>query len=219
MSREAFLRAPMLAELGIDHGFGMRGSFEAAPGRLARVRQNHGVRLVEAKGEGESGPADALFSTAPGLAVGVITADCVPVLLAASHPRPIVAAVHAGWRGSALEIAQCVVKRLEETQGVCPDAWWAAIGPHIGPCCYEVDAPVRHAIRDESVFVRTERPEHWMLDLGALNRAQLLRCGVLPERITRVGGCTFCHPGDFASYRRDRESGRMLHYLRVPDTV
>lgn len=217
MSSGPFLRAPNLDGLGIDHGFGMRGSFEAAPARLARAQQIHGVRVLEVQAEGERDEADAVFSTAPGLAVGVITADCVPVLLAARRPRPIVAAVHAGWRGSALEISKTVVEHLQEAEGVRPGDWVAAIGPHIGPCCYEVDEPVRRAIRDDSVFAGAERRDHWMLDLGALNQAQLVRSGVLQQEIARVGGCTFCQPESFESYRRDRGSGRLLHYLRVPD--
>ncbi|NRA03441.1 MAG: peptidoglycan editing factor PgeF [Myxococcales bacterium] len=219
MSSGPFLRAPILSELGIDHGFGTRGSFEAAPARLARAQQVHGVRILEVQAEGQSDEADALFAISPGLAVGVVTADCVPVLLAARRPRPIVVAVHAGWRGSAREIAKSVVEHLQEAQGVWPGEWLAVIGPHIGPCCYEVDAPVRRAIRDEAVFARGERRDHWMLDLGALNQAQLVRAGIPEEQIARVGGCTFCQPENFASYRRDRGSGRMLHYLRVPNSA
>ena len=115
-----FLRAPILSELGIDHGFGTRGSFEAAPARLARAQQVHGVRILEVQAEGQSDEADALFAISPGLAVGVVTADCVPVLLASRRPRPIVVAVHAGWRGSAREIAKSVVEHLQEAQGVWP---------------------------------------------------------------------------------------------------
>ena len=216
MNPETFLRAPILAELGIDHGFGMRGSAEAAPARLARAKQDHGARGLEARGEGEGEEADAIFTDSPGRAVGVVTADCVPVLLAA-RGASIVAAVHAGWRGSALEIAKKVVEHLHRARALLPSEWVAVIGPHIGPCCYEVDLPVRRAISDDSVFERAERRDHWMLDLGALNQAQLVRAGVPEPQIQRVGGCTFCEPENFASYRRDRTSGRMLHYLRAPN--
>ena len=90
----------------------------------------------------------------------------------------------------------------------------AAIGPHIGPCCYEVDDPVRERIPDDAVFAPASRPGHYMLDLFELNRRQLVRAGV--TRIERVGGCTCCEPERYASYRRSGSGQRMLHWVRMP---
>ncbi len=214
MTDRPFLRAPGLEALGIEHGFGMLGSAEAAPRGVALARQVHGVALVRAPFAGRP-EADAVWSAAPGVGVGVVTADCVPILIAEAERR-FVCAIHAGWRGTAARIAARSVRALAQATRSPPSAWVAAIGPHIGPCCYEVDEPVLAAIPERSVF-RPARPGHAMLDLFALNRLQLVGAGVPARCIERVGGCTACDSTRYASYRRDRASGRMLHFARVPD--
>jgi hypothetical protein len=213
MTAGPFLRAAGFEALGIEHGFGTLGSAEAAPADVALARQVHGVALARAPFAPRP-DADAVWSAAPGAAVGVVTADCVPILIADAERR-FVCAVHAGWRGSAARIATRTVRALAQRTGSPPSAWVAAIGPHIGPCCYEVDEPVLAAIPERSVF-RPVRAGHAMLDLFALNRLQLVGAGVPARRIERVGGCTACDSTRYASYRRDKESGRMLHFARVP---
>ena len=213
MSGTPFLRARGLDALGIEHGFGMLGSSEAAPPDVALARQVHGVALAQAPFERRP-EADAVWSAAPGAAVGVVTADCVPILIADAERR-FVCAIHAGWRGTAARIAARTVRALVKATGTAPGALLAAIGPHIGPCCYEVDAPVLGAIPERSVF-RPVRPGHALLDLFALNRLQLVGAGVPALRIERVGGCTACDSTRYASYRRDKVAGRMLHFARVP---
>jgi purine-nucleoside/S-methyl-5'-thioadenosine phosphorylase / adenosine deaminase len=213
VSGSPFLRAPGFDAAGIDHGFGMRGSAEAAPRDVALAKQVHGVTLVRAPFAGRP-EADALWSEMPGTAVGVVTADCVPILIAHRDGR-FVAAVHAGWRGSAARIGALTVRALVRETGVPPSELIAAIGPHIGPCCYEVDEPVLAAIPERSVF-RPARPGHAMLDLFALNRLQLVGAGVPAHAIERVGGCTACDSERYWSYRRDKVAGRLLHFARVP---
>lgn len=212
--REApFLRAAGFEALGIEHGFGLLGSAEAAPPDVALARQVHGVELARAPFKRRP-EADAVWSVAPGAAVGVVTADCVPILVADAERR-FVCAIHAGWRGTAARIAALTVRALAQATRSPPSAFVAAIGPHIGPCCYEVDEPVLAAIPERSVF-RPARPGHAMLDLFALNRLQLVGAGVPALRIERVGGCTACDSTRYASYRRDKGGGRMLHFARVP---
>jgi len=213
MSDSPFLRGKLLAELGIEHGFGMLGSAEAAPPDVALARQVHGQALVRAPFAARP-DADAVWSDTPGAAVGIVTADCVPILVADTEGR-FVCAIHAGWRGSAARIAAHTVRALARLTGVPPGRLAAAIGPHIGPCCYEVDEPVLAAIPERSVF-RPVRPGHAMLDLFALNRLQLVGAGVPAGRIERVGGCTSCDPSRYASYRRDRKAGRLLHFVCRP---
>ncbi|HTO09073.1 MAG TPA: polyphenol oxidase family protein [Myxococcota bacterium] len=212
MSESPFLRAPGLAALGVEHGFGMRGSAEAAPSGLALAKQVHGVTLVRAPFTGRP-EADAVWSAEPGAAVGVVTADCVPILLACRDGRAV-CAVHAGWRGTAARIAALAVRAFARATGAPARELVAAIGPHIGPCCYEVDAPVLAAIPERSVF-RAARPGHAMLDLFAANRAQLVGAGVPARAIERVGGCTACDSLRYVSYRRDKQSGRLVHWARV----
>lgn len=214
MSGPVFHRSPRLDALGVDHGLGTRRSEDASLAPLSLARQIHGRDLVRAPA-GTGARADALWTSQPGLAVGVRTADCVPILLV-DERRRAVAVIHAGWRGSARGITRHVVSMLDSDPGIDPRSWLVVIGPCIGPCCYEVDGPVRDAIAEAAVFAPSDRAERYRLDLERLNRLQLERAGVRPERIERVGGCTACMPNVYASYRRDGTAGRMLHYVRMP---
>jgi YfiH family protein len=211
MSGAAAERSAALSELGIDHGFAL--SPQDLPG-LWRAQQVHGAALVEAPGIAPGTRADALFSTQPGCAVGIHTADCVPLLLVRRDGRAV-AAVHAGWRGSAARIALRCVQQLCERLGGAPRDWLAAIGPHIGPCCYEVDEPVRAAIEQPDAFAPAAREGHFMLDLERVARAQLAQAGLAAHDVSRVGGCTRCDPRHYPSHRRDGSGERMLHYVRV----
>lgn len=212
----AFHSSDALTRLGIEHGLGRYGSDVAAPFDLCRARQVHGDALVEFPGAGSSARADAVLTRTSGVAVGIQTADCVPILLT-DERRSFVAAIHAGWRGSSLEIARKTIETLCETFSVNPAALTAVIGPHAGPCCYEVDVPVRQAFDDRADgYFKPHRPGHFMLDLFALNRAQLVSAGVPGARISRVGGCSICDPQGYPSQRRDRDSGRMVHFIRLP---
>jgi YfiH family protein len=215
MTTPDFLHCAALSELGVEHGLGTRASGDAVVPGLTLVTQVHGTRLVSAPLTRPAEEADALYTTEPGVAVGVRTADCVPILLADSRGRAV-AAIHAGWRGSAARIAERTLTGLRSALGVEPTAWIAVVGPHIGPCCYEVDEPVRAAVAEPEVFAASDRPGHYDLDLFELNRRQLLRGGVVAERIHRVGACTSCQPELYQSYRRDGTGGRMLHYVRMP---
>lgn len=215
MSASDFLRSSLLDALGVEHGFGTRHSVERTPDDVHLARQVHGVALARAPLASRRGvEADALWTDRPATAVGVVTADCVPILIADASGG-VVCAVHAGWRGSAARIAALAVRALVGATGCKPGDLSAAIGPHIGPCCYEVDEPVLRAIPSLSVFRPAARPEHALLDLFALNRLQLVGAGVPARRIERVGGCTHCEPDLYASYRRERGSGRMIHFVRA----
>lgn len=214
MTRSVFLRCPRLLSAGFEHGFGTRHSRDRTIRSLATARQVHGTRVVQGALDGASREADALWTGQPGLAVGIYTADCVPILLM-DRRGGTVAAVHAGWRGSAAGIAAIAVETLRSEAGVQPADIWAVIGPHIGACCYEVDEPVVSALSDRTVLGPASRAGHFMLDLFELNRRQLLRAGISSESVLRVPGCTHCNPL-FDSYRRDGTGGRMRHYVRCP---
>jgi YfiH family protein len=152
---------------------------EVGAQRLAQGRQVHGTRVVvDAEGVED---ADGQVTTAPGVAAIVLVADCLPVALAGPER---VAMVHAGWRGLAAGVLEGGV---EATGAVA-----AAIGPGIGPCCYEVGDDVR------AVFGTSERT----LDLKAIARARLEDAGV--REIHDCGLCTSCDAERFFSHRRDR---------------
>jgi YfiH family protein len=144
--------------------------------------------------------------------LGVLTADCVPILIADSGGRAV-AAIHAGWRGTAARIAETAAVRLTEKFQIEPKALMAFIGPRIGRCCYEIGEDVASEIPDRSSILR--RPE-WPkphLDLGAANRQQLLNAGIPEEQIETSSLCTKCREDLFHSYRRDGK--RMGHMLSV----
>jgi hypothetical protein len=178
---------------------------------IVRATQVHGnaVAVVEERPEpGETvdaGQCDALATRLPGVGLVVQTADCVPVLLAASDA---VGAVHAGWRGTTANVAVTAVEALFAiTQD--PGSVRAWLGPSIGACCYEVGAEV--ASRFASEFARSSSDGRFRLDLPALVRSQLEEAGIPRECITPHASCTMCGGERFASYRRDREkAGRMI---------
>jgi YfiH family protein len=212
------LRHPLLAERGIDHGFGVRGT--VPPADLRCARQVHGARIArEHECSGPTLPeADGIASTSSGIFVAVSTADCVPILMATSCGTTV-AAVHAGWRGLAAGVVTAAVSAVRELARR-PSPLVAAIGPHIGPCCYEVDGPVVDALRGRFAHAlegvsRPTRPGHVALDLAALVRDALVGAGLAPDAIGVLpNACTHCDPERFHSYRRDRlAAGRLVHFI------
>jgi YfiH family protein len=162
--------------------------------------------------------ADAVICLEAGVPIGVVTADCVPVLIA-SERGDAVAAVHAGWRGLAAGIVAQSVDALRRSG--CAARLVAAIGPHIGACCYEVDAPVLDALRERfgapalEATARAAGAGHAMLDLGALTAEALHRAGLARADVGGLSDCcTRCDPARFHSYRRDgARAGRLTHFV------
>jgi purine-nucleoside/S-methyl-5'-thioadenosine phosphorylase / adenosine deaminase len=148
--------------------------------RLAQGRQVHGTRVIVDGDEVQE--ADGQVITERGVAAIVLVADCLPVALAGARAAGV---MHAGWRGLAAGVLEAGVEAL----GAGPVA--AAIGPGIGPCCYEVGDDVRAVFGIEG---RT-------LDLKAIARARLQAAGV--REIHDCGLCTACDPQRFFSHRRD----------------
>jgi YfiH family protein len=204
----------LLHGCGARHGFGTRG--DAPPARLLRPRQVHGARVASARECAEGIDADAVVARGGADAVGVVTADCVPVLAASADGRAV-AAIHAGWRGLAAGVIEAGIAALRAQAPGAPLR--AVIGPHIGPCCYEIDSPVLDALRhfdaDLDAASSPSRPGHRFLDLGALARSALLRAGVSHDAIGEMQrGCTSCDAQRFHSYRRDGpRAGRLVHWI------
>ena len=185
--------------------------------RVVLSRQVHGdtIRMVtEADaGKGLYRPgdyeADALITGTPGLTLFVFSADCMVILLC-DPEAACVGAVHAGWRGTALEIARKTVEQMVERLGARPERIRAAIGPGIGPCCFETDGDVPEAMeRAMGACSRpflTRRGAKWMVDLKGLNRCQLEQAGVPTGQIAASELCTACHPELYWSHRRMGEA-------------
>jgi YfiH family protein len=191
------------------HGFGTRHSL--IPDALATVKQIHSARCVFAEGrQGVLGEADALIENTPGHAIAVKTADCIPVLLADERHRTV-AAIHAGWRGTAAEIVPAAIRAMAQRFGTNPADLHAAIGPGIGVCCYEVGPEVMEQFGGQG---------RGYLDLEAANMRQLENSGVTHGRIYASQLCTMCRNEGFHSFRRDREAaGRMYSFIGVTAAV
>lgn len=148
-------------------------------------------------------PSDAVVSDVPGMSFLLTFADCVPLLIS-DQRHGVIGVGHAGWRGTALGIGGEMVRVMHEAFGSQPEDLVAAIGPSIGPCCYEVGAEVfRTFARHGVAFCRGERGT---LDLWQSNRAQFVAAGVRHEAIEISAVCTSCHTETYFSHRG--EGGR-----------
>ena len=174
------------------------------------LQQVHGCRVVDCARDTEGCEADAVFSRRPGQVCGVLTADCLPLLITDRAAR-VVCAVHAGWRG----LAAGVVESAIESLSVPPQELLVWLGPAIGPDAFEVGDEVRelflaHCDEDSPAFRRTDE-SRWLADIYQLARLRLGRMGV-----GYVGGgdyCTWTQSSLFYSYRREGVTGRMASLI------
>ncbi len=214
---------------------------------LVTVRQIHS-NLVLRAGYSDAGlrqpaKADGLMTDQPGLLLAVMTADCIPVLVA-DRRRRVVAAFHAGWRGTVRRIVECGVGRLRFHFGSSPEDLIAAIGPGIGVCCYAVGEEVQAAFESQfayasdlftevydpdpvrlkypMLFLNQRAPGHAApmmslhLDLVEANRRQLMDAGLRPGSIFSAGACTSCHSDRFFSHRAEHgRTGRMMAVIGI----
>ena len=153
---------------------------------------------------------DALITGLSGICVAVKTADCVPVLLF-DPTQKVVAAIHAGWRGTAQGIVSETIRIMVEEFGSNPSELVAGIGPSISPEVYEVGEDV-HSQFDPAFYSNTNpiKADKRLLDLWKANRDQLIKAGVPPDQIEIAGICTLSDPARFYSARRDgAKTGRM----------
>jgi purine-nucleoside/S-methyl-5'-thioadenosine phosphorylase / adenosine deaminase len=185
--------------------------------KVVTMKQVHGDHIADVADANvkEIGEADGMVAERPGIFLGVLTADCTPILFAVPELK-LAAVVHAGWRGTLAGIAPKMVRHLHDRYDVASERIEAALGPTIGPCCYEIGADVADPLLEKwgdaathSIFARGGRQ---FLDIRELNRRQLETAGVTPERIAVVAPCTSCDK-DFFSYRRDKETGRQLSFI------
>lgn len=172
------------------------------PAQPRWLKQVHGTRvLVQPANERE---ADAAVTRERGVVCAVMTADCLPVLLA-DRAGGAVGVAHAGWRGLCAGVIEATVQAMASNDLV---AW---LGPAIGPRAYEVGEEVRAKFieRDAGVAAafNPTRPGHWLLDLYAVARQRLQKAGVM--EISGGGSCTYSEAERFYSYRREGATGRM----------
>ena len=199
----------------LEHGFGTRlSSSWPDTADLATVKQIHSSKILVADHAGCIGEGDALISNQPGIMLSVRTADCLPILMADTRNRAV-AAVHAGWRGTLLEIVPKTVQAMAEQFGTHADDLVIAIGPGIGACCFEVGPEV--ATQFSALFPeRGDLDRRTKIDLVETNLRLLGRNDGRMRQIATSGLCSCCQADLFHSYRRDRdEAGRMVSAIRL----
>jgi YfiH family protein len=192
-------------------------AFGITPDRLVTVNQVHGEAIVTVDGQNyanlRTAQADSLITKLRGIAIGIETADCVPILLI-DPVTPAIGAVHAGWRSTVRKIVQKAIKKMQDEFGTDPSRMIAAIGPAICGKCYEVDEPVMGPVRQSFPFwnevARSRGWDKWGLDLVKLNRMELLQIGLAEKNVHSLGMCTSCRKDLFYSFRVEGRTGRML---------
>jgi polyphenol oxidase len=185
----------------------------ALPGDPPYLRQMHGIEVadLDMSADGQR-TADAATTAVAGTVAGVLTADCMPLLLTDERGTRV-AAVHAGWRGMAAGVIESAVAAFE-AEPLTLHAW---MGPTIGRDAFEVGPEVREAFvaadaAAAGAFV-AGKPGKYMADLYALARQRLARAGV--RRVSGGGFCTFHEADRFFSYRRVARSGRMGTFIWI----
>lgn len=200
------------------------GSFSIPEDRLVLMGQVHGDRVHILDGDApppESIPeCDGLITDRPGVALGIRTADCLPLLFV-DRVRRVIGVAHAGWRGTALNIASRMVDLFEQRFSSRVEDILIAVGPGIGVCCYQVDTPVYAAFSSRPGVNRFLHPcpeeGRWMLDLVSANRIALMERGAPAGNILSAGHCTACRRDLFFSHRASRCTGRQINLLMLRD--
>ncbi|MCB4745103.1 MAG: peptidoglycan editing factor PgeF [Sulfurovum sp.] len=157
---------------------------------------------------------DALITNQKEVMLGILTADCVPVLLY-DYAHQVVAAIHAGWKGTKAKIVFKTVKKMQQTYGSNPEEIIAGIAPSIGKCCYEVGKEVAVHFCEYSNALQ-QKADKYMLDLPLINRAHLIEAGLQERNIEMSGICTACDTKHFFSYRQEQKcSGRFMSLIGI----
>ncbi|MDF2882364.1 MAG: laccase [Clostridiaceae bacterium] len=165
--------------------------------------------------DGEIHQGDAIITDKYNTAVGIFTADCVPVLLADTE-KNIAAAVHSGWRGSLNMIVFKTIKKLKQEYGCKSENIVAVIGPHIMDCCYNVGEEVFASFSNASEFKNININNNGKLDLKEIIKHQLTISGVKNENMKFLNMCTYCNENkEFHSYRKDKTSKRNFSFVYI----
>ncbi|HSA58106.1 MAG TPA: peptidoglycan editing factor PgeF [bacterium] len=212
------IASPLLRAVpGIAHGFGTIA--DPRPAHTVTVKQVHGVRILEPEAvlADEPDGFDTVLTDRPGVAVAVKTADCLPILVVEPKAR-IVAAVHAGWKGTLQRAVQAAIRRIVERGGRAENLV-CALGPNMAAGCFEVKEDVKGDFEREfpgwPILKRLSETK-WLLDVALTNRLQLRESGVSDAQVDRIDLCTHCRPDLFWSYRRDGEAaGRMVNFIQL----
>lgn len=194
--------------------------------QLCFMEQVHGHTVAVINEAGQTPPvADAMITNQKGIALCVLTADCVPLLFYAPQ-EPAVGVIHAGWRGLAQGIIAQTIRQMKETYGFLPQQLLVGIGPHISVRHYEVGEEVVTALQDsvpasfrDKVYIRKKESGRYHADLLAVARAQLMAEGVPEENIQCHAVCTYEANELFYSARREGvKSGRFASIIMLEES-
>jgi YfiH family protein len=185
---------------------------------LLRQQQKDGILILKEPIETipPSLEHDAMITDAPDMILGIQTADCIPIFVA-DQKRKVIAAVHAGRQGTALHITQKVLKKMEEEFGCSSEDLIIALGPSIGPCCYEIDEKV--FLSEWEPFSTPKGGGRWMVDLAGVNIAQMKDEGIKEQQVFSVNLCTSCNTDLFFSYRKEGQTGRQLSFIGIMNSI
>ena len=199
------------------------------PRNFTFAEQVHGTNIAvirsEHRGSGAMdyetaiGSTDAMITNVPDICLTVVVADCVPILL--FDPRQnVVAAVHAGWKGTAGDIASKTIRKMGEAFDSRPEDIVAGIGPSIGPCCYQVGSiEVEEFKETDEVVSGISDDGRAYLNLWEANRRQLLESGVEANNIEVAGVCTCCNSDKFFSHRKHAPTGRFAAGIMLVNEI
>ena len=192
--------------------------------RLLTINQVHGSNVltidkpVKDISDLSKTSADAVITNQCGVAIGVLTADCVPVMLA-DPVKKVIGVVHAGWKGTAKTVVQKAIETMVKQFGSDTKTILSAIGPSVGQCCYKVDETVIKEFGVRSLEFKgnefiEKQGNAWGLDLKKANFVQMLDIGLLEKNISVENLCTSCRNDLFFSYRADnKKTGRQLNFI------
>lgn len=209
-------------------------ALEIKPEQMVFAVQTHSARIAKINGDAltwdneirreKLNETDALVTNVPNICVAVKTADCIPVLLYDPKHRAV-AAIHAGWRGTVGRIVLKTIDAMKQEYGTQPEHLIAGIGPGIGPSVYQVGPEVVQIVHKQLgenhglihyYSLKPSAPKTPYLNLWKANYIQLVEAGITEENIDVAELCTFSHPEDFYSARRDgAATGRMATGIMI----
>jgi len=197
------------------------GALQVNAPSLLRMQQVHGDRIFMAKdpvSQLDAGEYDGAVTNSTSVALSVVTADCLPILIYEQNKK-IIGAVHAGWKGASLGILRNALAAIQQDFGGSPQDCIVLMGPSLRHCCFEIQRDVLDILQERLSCwsqVVTTTQNRFYFDLQLTNVLQAREMGVSYENIRTLNLCTFCQPGWFHSYRRDKsQAGRMISVISL----
>lgn len=228
LTRQGGISSPPYHTLNLDHRNGDQEEnvfknkdrvakvFNFDPNHLILLDQRHQDNILILKEPllGTIPPLeyDAMITNSPNLILGILTADCIPILIV-DQKKKVIAAIHAGRQGTALHITKKVLKRMRSEFNCSMSDLLIGIGPSIGPTCYEIDEKLFHS--EWEPFSILEGGRRWKVNLTQINLNQIKGEGIRDRQIFWINLCTHCHSNLFFSYRKEGHTGRQLSFIGI----